>query len=279
MKILILGSNGFIGKNLVTYFRQRNHEILAPKRQELDLLDQNATKSYLVKNQPTIVINSAVTIQSAETNLAIYFNIASGHEHYDQLINIGSGAEYSSKYYAPLMRESYFGENIPLDTYGISKFSIARDIEKSNNNVLNLRVFGIFGEHEDHSRRFISNNICSTIRNNTITVNKNSKFDYIDILDFSRIVEKFINKNPTHKSYNVCTSMPRELTELASIIDAVSGQSNSLTILNSTIHTEYSGDNHRMITEIGSFDFIPIEQSIARLFDWYRVEFASGRIT
>lgn len=279
MKILILGSNGFIGKNLVKYFDIRNHEILAPKRQDLDLLDQEAISSYLEKNLPDIVINSAITIHSVETNLAIHFNIDRCHKYYDRLINIGSGAEYSSKHYTPMMRESYFGTHIPIDTYGISKFTIARDIEKSSNNSVNLRVFGIFGEHEDHSRRFISNNICSALRDNTITVNRNSIFDYIDILDFAGIVERFLTAKLTYKSFNICTAKPRELIELASIIDTVSDQDNVVTVLNETIHQNYSGDNDRMLREIGPFDFTPMEQSISRLFNWYKTEFTSGRIT
>jgi GDP-L-fucose synthase len=278
MKILVLGSNGFIGKNLAQYLSSRPYRVLAPKRTELDLLDQDATNAYLREQRPDVVINCAINIHSTEANLGIYYNLERCTDYFGRLINIGSGAEYAAKYYTPLMPETYFGQNIPSETYGISKFCIAKDIEKSTRDIINLRVFGVFGEHEDHTRRFISNNICSSIRNQVIIVNRNSVFDYIDVQDFIWITEKFFTQKNQFKSYNVCTSIPRSLVDLATTIDQVSGRNNELTILNSDIHSIYTGDNHRLLNEIGGFDFTPMEASVKRLFAWYQTEFAAGKI-
>jgi UDP-glucose 4-epimerase len=278
MKILVLGSNGFIGKNLAQYLSDRPYQVLAPKRAVLDLLDQDATETYLHEQRPDVVINCAVNIHSAEANLNIYYNIERCTAYFGRLLNIGSGAEYAAKYYTPLMSEYYFGQNIPVDTYGISKFCIAKDIEKTTSNIVNLRVFGVFGEHEDHTRRFISNNICGSIRNQAITVNRNSVFDYIDVQDFARITEKFLTHKNQFKSYNVCTATPRSLVDLATIIDQVSGRENTLTIVNGDVHSVYTGQNQRLLNEIGDFDFTPIEASVKRLFAWYEGEFAAGRI-
>lgn len=279
MKILVLGSNGFIGKNLANYLSNRSYQVLSPKRATLDLLDQDATEAYLSEQRPDVVINCAITIHSAETNLNIYYNLERCTSSFGRLLNIGSGAEYAAKYYTPLMSETYFGQNIPADTYGISKFCIAKDIEKSSHDIINLRVFGVFGEYEDHTRRFISNNICESIRNQTITVNRNSVFDYIDVQDFARITEKFFTHNNKFKSYNVCTATPRTLIDLAEVIDKVSGRKNSLTVKNGDIHSIYTGQNQRLLDEIGDFNFTPIEQSVKRLCTWYESEFAAGRIT
>lgn len=278
MKIVVLGANGFIGRNLAQYLGTRTYDVLAPRRAELDLLDQQATEAYLRNRHPDVVINSAINIHSAEANLNIYYNLERCAAHYGRLINIGSGAEYAARFYTPLMAETYFGQNIPADTYGISKFCIAKDIERSPHDVVNLRVFGIFGEHEDHSRRFISNNICSSIRNSTITVNRNSIFDYLDVQDFVKIVEKFLTLPLAFKSYNVCTSIPRSLVDLAKIIDRESARNNSLTVVSSDIFSTYTGDNRRMLNALGGFPFTPIEASVKRMFAWYDVEFSAGRI-
>lgn len=278
MKILVLGSNGFIGRNLTHYLATRACQVLAPKRAELDLLDQDATEAYLREQRPDVVINSAINIHSAEANLNIYFNLERCASLFGRLINIGSGAEYAARYYTPLMAEDYFGLNVPADTYGISKFCIAKDIERSPHNFVNLRVFGIFGEHEDHTRRFISNNICTSIRNQTITVNRNSVFDYLDVHDFVRIVECFLTLPTAFKSYNVCTSIQRSLVDLAGIIDRESGRDNTLSIVNGDINSTYTGDNQRLLETIGEFRFTPMEDSVRRLFTWYESEFAAGRI-
>jgi GDP-L-fucose synthase len=278
MKLLVLGSNGFIGRNLAHYLGSRPYRLLSPKRAELELLDQGATEAYLREHLPDVVINCAINIHSAEANLNIYYNLERCAEHFGRLLNIGSGAEYAARYYTPLMSESYFGRNVPSDTYGISKFCIAKDIERSSHDIVNLRVFGIFGEHEDHTRRFISNNICASIRNRTITVNRNSAFDYLDVQDFVRIAEQFLTLETAFKSYNVCTSIQRSLVELAGIIDRESGRENALTVVNGDINSTYTGDNGRMLDAIGGFRFTPVEASIKRLFAWYEAEFASGRI-
>lgn len=278
MKVLVLGSNGFVGKNLVRQLSASGHTVLSPKRQDLDLVDQDVTESYLREERPDVIINSAITITSAETNLHIYYNLERCAAYYGRLLNIGSGAEYAVKYYTSLMAESYFGRNIPDDTYGISKFCIAKDIEHSSHDIINLRVFGIFGEHEDYNRRFISNNICSCLRNNTITVNRNSVFDYLDVVDFGRIVEKFFGLQTRFKSYNVCTSIASSLVDLARVIDRVSGRNNTVTVVNGDINSVYTGDNRRLLEEIGPFELTPIDASVERLFAWYEAEFAAGRI-
>lgn len=278
MKILVLGANGFIGRHLVTQLSARDHTLLFPKRQTLDLLSQDATEAYLREHLPDVIINCAITIHSAETNINIYYNLERCAAYFGRLINVGSGAEYAVHNRIPLIPESHFGQNIPTDTYGISKFCIAKDIEHSTHDVINLRVFGIFGEGEDHTRRFITNNICSSIRNNTITVNRNSVFDYIDVLDFVSIVEKFLTIKVRYKSYNVCTANPRSLVELASHIDQMSGRKNKITVVNNAISSVYTGSNMRLLNEIGNFDFLPIDLSIKRLFNWYETEFAAGRI-
>lgn len=279
MKILVLGSNGFIGRNLTHHLATRPYQLLAPKRAELDLLDQEATEAYLRECLPDVVINCAINIHSAEANLNIYYNLERCADHFGRLINIGSGAEYGARFYTPLMAESYFGRNVPSDTYGISKFCIARDIEQSAHDVVNLRVFGIFGEHEDHTRRFISNNICASIRDRTITVNRNSVFDYLDVQDFVRIAERFLSFDAQFKSYNVCTSIQRSLVELAGIIDRESGRENTLSVVNGDVNSIYTGNNLRMLEAIGGFHFTPVEDSIKRLFAWYEAEFTGGRIS
>jgi GDP-L-fucose synthase len=278
MKLLILGSNGFVGRHLVEEMAKGSHEILAPKRDTLDLVVQDAVEQYLKEHRPDVVINCAVTISSAETNLHIYYNLERCAAYFGRLLNVGSGAEYAPKYYKPMMDESYFGQNVPGDTYGISKFCIAKDIERSQHDFINLRVFGIFGEYEDHSRRFITNNICASIREQKITVNRNSVFDYLDVKDFVRIVERFLTLDAQFKSYNVCTAQPKALVELAEVIDQVSPYINTLTVVDNNVFSTYVGDNTRLLNAIGDFDFTPVETSVARLFDWYQAEFDAGRI-
>ena len=183
-KVVVLGSNGFIGKNIVEYLLARDYFVLEPKRQELDLLDTKQVFVYISMHKPDIVIHSAVNINSVIDNARIYFNLERCSQFFGRMITIGSGAEYDLRNYEPMMKESFFSENIPSDVYGLSKYIVSRDIELNPRNIVNFRVFGIFGKYEDFSRRFISNNICRAIAGLGISMNKNMKFDFLYINDF-----------------------------------------------------------------------------------------------
>jgi UDP-glucose 4-epimerase len=171
--------------------------------------------------------------------------------------------------YMPQMKEGYFGKYIPDDIYGFSKYVIAKDIESKQKNIVNLRLFGIYGRYEDYKRRFISNNICRALCNLDISINKNMLFDYLYIDDFSRIVEMFINKDAQKQSYNICTGKPVDLLTLAEIIQRIDGKGLPITIKEEGLKREYSGNNTQFLQEYGKFDFSRPEQAINELYHWY----------
>jgi GDP-L-fucose synthase len=60
MKILILGGQGFLGKNLVNAFQKTQHQIFAMSRRNgLNLLDYQSTQSCLQDIRPNVIYNCA----------------------------------------------------------------------------------------------------------------------------------------------------------------------------------------------------------------------------
>ena len=272
MKILITGTNGFVGRNLMEYFQKRTDNLFCPKRQELNLLDSVAVQDYLEKHQFDVVIHCGVNINSVEENLKMYFYLERSSKLYGKLICIGSGAEYDMRNYFPRMQEDYFLKNIPVDVYGFSKYVIAKDIESNPRNIYNLRVFGIFGKYEDYTRRFISNNICRVLCGMNISMNKNMFFDYLYVDDFARIVEIFLDNKPVKRSYNICAEKSIDLLTLAKSIKKIDGNKASIMIKEDGLNPEYSGDNSRFIEEFGEFNYTPTEKAIEALYNWYSDE-------
>jgi GDP-L-fucose synthase len=270
MKILITGANGFVGRNLQEYFQGRYTGVCCPKRQELNFLDSSAVSAYLSSGKFDIVVHCAVTTTSVEENLKMYFTIEKNSGSFGKLFSIGSGAEYDMNNYIPNMNESYFGVNIPDDIYGFSKYVIAKDIEGRHRNIINLRLFGIYGKYENYKRRFISNNICRALCKLDISINKNMFFDYQYIDDFSKIVDMFIHKDPSMRSYNICTGRPIDLLTLAQIIQKVDGGRVPITVREDGLKTAYYGDNTLFLQEYGRFDFTPPERAIEELYRWYK---------
>lgn len=57
-RTLILGATGLLGRAFLNEFRAHS-VLLSPSRQELDLTDLNAVKTYLEQHQPQVIINAA----------------------------------------------------------------------------------------------------------------------------------------------------------------------------------------------------------------------------
>ena len=269
MKMLITGSNGFVGKNLAEFFQKRYENVFCPKRAELNLVDAQAVRDYLVAHQFDVVIHAAVTTTSVEQNLQMYFGLERCSGSFGRMLSIGSGAEYDLRHYVPKMKEEYFGTHIPTDIYGFSKYVMARDIEKLPRNIVNLRVFGIYGRHENYKRRFISNNICRVLSGLDIAVNRNVAFDYLYITDFLAITEWFMRAEPKCRSYNICTGNSVDLLTLANLIRKIDGGNRIITIKKDGMNPEYTGDNTRFLSEFGDYPFIDHETAVRDLYHWY----------
>ena len=273
MKILITGTNGFVGRNIKEHLQSKYEKIHSPKRQQLNLLETNSIEEYLKKNNFDVVIHCGVTLTSIDQNLKMYFNIERCSEFFGKLICIGSGAEFDSRNYVSKMKEDYLGKHIPSksDIYGFSKYEIAKNIESKKRNIYNLRGFGIFGKYEDYRRRFISNNICRLLCGLNISMGKNAFFDYMYVNDFAKIVDIFIKENPKNRTYNVCTGRTVDLLTLAKIIQKIDGRRKDIEVKEKGLKAEYSADNSLLMSEFKGIKFTSHEEAIEELYNWYKV--------
>jgi UDP-glucose 4-epimerase len=269
MRVLITGSTGFIGRNLKEYFQERGYQINCPGRADLNLLDSDAIREYFTRNSIDVVIHCGITLTSVEENLKMYFNLERCSDLYSRMICVGSAAEFDMRNYAQDMTEDYFRKFIPTDIYGFSKYVVAKDIESNKADILNLRVWGIFGKYEDHSRRFISNNIGRALSGLNISMNINMAFDYLYVNDFARIVEMFLDNSPKHKIYNTCVGTPVDMQTLAEVIRDVHGQDVPIVVKEEGRRAGYTGDNSLFQNEFGPFEFTDIRTSVSELYDWY----------
>lgn len=277
-KILITGAGGFIGKNLEEKL-STEYEIFAPKSDELDLCDEDEVKSFLIKHNIDIVIHAAnyrkdrtaayFEQRVLECGLRMYANLEKYNYLYDKMFYFGSGAEYDSRFYQPFMREDYFGKHIPKDGYGFYKYLLSKQCTQRDN-IYDLRLFGVYGKYEDWTRRFISNNICRALKGKTITLSKNVYFDYIHIDDLTNIVKWFIEHEPIYRHYNVCRGTHIDLLTLAEIIKEVIGTETPILIGEDGYKLEYSGNNERILEEIGEYSFRPFRETIEELVTYYK---------
>lgn len=276
--ILLTGGNGFIGKNICESYLAQKYTILAPGRKELDVSDENETDNFFRNNKIDVVIHSAGkpghrnasdTSNLFYTNTKMFLNLEKHHEEYEKMLVMGSGAIYDMRYYLPRMKEEYFGTHIPVDEHGLCKYTCEKIIEKSNN-IIDLRIFGIFGKHEDYAIRFISNMICKNIFNLPMTMRQNKNFSYLYINDLMPILEFFIENDTEHKAYNITPDETFELMQLANMINEAGGKNLPVVPSQNGFGLSYTGDNNRLKETHPQVTFTPMKEAIEELYQWYR---------
>lgn len=262
--ILLTGSGGFIGRHLKEYFKEYN--LYTPRSYELNLLNEKDTVKYLINNDIEFIIHSAscgvrinpdATLEDvAKPNIEMFNNLAKSGL---PMITIGSGAEYDKSRSLINIKENEFGKSIPKDPYGYSKYMISKEIEKKEN-ILNLRLFGIYGLGEDPSR-VTSCIINAKIKNEPVILNQNVRFHFIWIDDFCKIAKHFVEHPTKEKFINVAPSESIEIIELAKIANV------ETIIKNSGLNKEYTGNNSKLLKELNSFEFTSYETGMKTLYE------------
>ena len=185
MKVCVLGSNGFVGSNLL-----KDTDWVGVTRRELDLTDQHAVEKHFNEHKYDVVIHCAVVGGSRlkkDEGDVIYKNILM----FENVVRVFKGKLIYFSSGAALRG------NPPTDPYGLSKWSIDRRIETIPN-AYSLRIWGCYGEGELPTR---FSAICR--KNRHVVIDQDRYFDFIDIKDVCKIVGEYVRGERSEKEYNL----------------------------------------------------------------------------
>jgi UDP-glucose 4-epimerase len=283
MKILLTGGAGFIGRNLAEYLR-RSHEVLTPTRAELDLSDANALDRWFAKNEVDAVVHGAVRpghrnapdpTRQLWSNLRMFFGLMRNADRFGRLVFLSSGAVYDIARPQIRVAEDQLGLSLPADEHGLSKYVIAQYLDQMHRatagtiDVVELRLFGVFGKHEDYAIRFVSNAICKALFDLPITLRQNRTFSYLYIEDLGPIVERFLGGRHTEAAYNVAPDWTDDLRDLAELVRARSGKDLSILVGEPGNGLPYHASNSRLRSEVPDVKFTPVDAAVDALYEWY----------
>jgi len=144
MKILLTGGTGMVGKNILEHPSAKNHTIFAPKRSEMNLLNQLEVRQVFSAFKPDLVIHAAGLVGGIQANSNALFDfmndnlqmglnviMAARESEVKNLINLGSTCMYPKDSQQPMKEEYLFSG--PLEPtnegYAIAKTAVQRACE------------------------------------------------------------------------------------------------------------------------------------------------------
>ncbi|WP_276955126.1 dTDP-4-dehydrorhamnose reductase [Methanobrevibacter woesei] len=152
MKVLITGSNGMLGHDLIDVLDGK-HELIKTTSKSLDITDEDKVKDYIVNENPDIVINSAAytDVDGCETNEEIAYkvngegvkNLALACKVVDcPLLHISTDYVFNGENNKPWMEDDEVG---PISIYGKSKLQGEEAIESILDNFFIIRTSWLYG--------------------------------------------------------------------------------------------------------------------------------------
>jgi GDP-L-fucose synthase len=165
MKILLTGSNGMVGKNILEHNSAHNYDFLTPSSKELNLLNYQDVKNYIAFNKPDFIIHSAGKVGGIQANIKEPVSflvdnldmgrniiIAAKENNIKNLLNLASSCMYPRDANNPLSENLILkGELEPTNEgYAIAKimstrlceYIVKEDDSKSYKTVIPCNLYG-----------------------------------------------------------------------------------------------------------------------------------------
>ncbi len=274
MNILITGANGFLGRHFKEYYSGAEHKVFSLGRARLDVTDEKAVEKFFFSNDIDIVLHTAVkggrrnesdTLDDFVDNMLMFRNLSRCSGQYKLMINFGSGAEFDRSRSIVSAKEAEIYDRTPSDYYGQAKNLIAKEINKYQN-IINLRLFGCFGHHENGAR-MIKGNMLKAIKGDKIIVHQNKIMDCFYVKDLCSIID-YILKDPNGFPYgdlNVCYEEKKSLIEVSRIISEknLHSMKNRVILINESAGNDYFGCPNKLLS-LG-IDFIGLDKAIQEM--------------
>lgn len=276
-KIFLTGGEGFVGRNLSESLAQReDFTLCSPQQDELDLTDCAQLAACLDAFRPDLIVHSATSntvgkgydTNVCEQNLRMFFNLLRHRPPGCTIYTLCSGSSYNRENWTESMTEDYLGQHIPTDSQGFSKFVIASHARHLDN-VVTLRLFGVFGKHEDYRYKFISNTIAKRLLGLEVVLFRDALYDYLDVADFCAIVEQLVDRGIHSGEFNVTPDDSVRLSQLIETVDHCLDIDTGHLVTTPGLGRPYTGDNRRLKAALGELRFTPIDTSIRNLIRHY----------
>jgi len=227
LRVLILGSNGQIGRCLQDQLKINNFEIIYTSRKEIDISNFEETKKKITNINPHIIINASAytNVDKAEedivnaniiNNLAVanLANISSVFGYW--LIHISTDYVFDGKSTTPYSEKDKVD---PQSVYGISKLKGELAIKASKCNYLIFRISWVFSEYGNN---FLINMLKLGLSNKKLNIVSDQQGCPTYAQDFAKMINivlgKIYNKKIHSDLFHFCGDQQCSWYDFASYI-------------------------------------------------------------
>ena len=262
-RILITGCRGFLGKEFLELLDHETYDIMGVSRADFDLTRTEECDAFFAKHNFDFIIHCAVSGGRRNhpdghdvlyNNLLMFENLAKHRNNYRLMITFGSGAEGDKTSEMDSRSEIEFtsqSTHVPQDSYGLSKAMIANRIEAIGDNIVNLRIFNVFGRHEAPDR-MIKNNLRRYMDGKHFEIHQDRWMDFFGINDLCSVVQFLLNdpdyeiydeyEGIAHRSINMCYQEKTRLTDIVELVNSLGERTATMHIRETGLSPSYCGD-------------------------------------
>jgi GDP-L-fucose synthase len=256
MKILITGGNGFLARELASYFTSNSHNVITTNRNSLDPTNYENVKAFFEHVEVDALVHTAVkggrrghqeNMKDMLDNLAMFHNLRSFSHKYKVMFNFGSGAEFDRTKNISKAEEPNIFNSLPADYYGLSKNLISRDIIQKCDNAYNLRLFGCFGVNEEPQRLFKATHD-RFINGKDAVIHQDRWMDYFYAQDVGKVIEHIFENRADNipKDINLCYREKYKLSDYVNKIKNLMNVDLGVIIQDNTYAYSYDGNAERL---------------------------------
>jgi GDP-L-fucose synthase len=270
--LLLTGASGFIGRNILPILHKKGYSITSPLRTELNLLDADSVRRFLVFGKFDTVLHLAGPTghnpldppgELFERSIRVFMTLASCAGFYGKMIYIGSGAEYGKHRAIVQIHEDSFGEELPRDAYGLSRY-VMSELANGYSNIINLRLFACCGPG-DPKHKLIPSVIEQASKGNTVVLRQDCFFYFLYVTDIADVLIHFIEKSNHYNNYNLCSGKRIKITTIAEEVCRQMDVDAAVICQKDGFNLEYTGSNDRLLAEMPEWKLTSMNDSIANI--------------
>jgi nucleoside-diphosphate-sugar epimerase len=228
---LITGINGFMGKNLVNHLKKKNVMSVGVPRELLQ--DVTSLEKYIKEINPNYIYHLAAYgnhhnqeefDQIIITNLIGTYAMlrASLEVDYEAFINVSTSSVYGKKNAVMREKDTLEADNFYSCTKVGAEYLSRAFAKKLNKNIVNVRPFSVYGEHE-RDDRLIPTIVRNLVNNKPVDLIEPPKHDWIYIEDFLTAIDTLIANISKVRgdSINIGTGRQRTNREVYDLISDI----------------------------------------------------------